>query len=278
MKKLLFTTSLLCLTLLAVAQEYPFSVTKTGGGEQSIILIPGFASSGAVWNETVAALSNDYTCYVLTMAGFADEKPQDNPTFDHWKNEIARYIADKKIDKPIVVGHSMGGGLAMAIASAYPDLLRKIVVVDALPCLMALTQPGFEAKPDNDCSDMINRMKGMSDIDFAEMQKMNVARLTTEKSRFNDIVDWSLSTDRTTFAKMFCDFSNTDLRTEIKNIEVPALIMLEPYFKNVEDAINQQYKNLSTARIIYANQGLHFVMYDDTEWFLTNLKDFIKED
>lgn len=277
MKKLLLSTLLFSMYLFSFAQDYPFSVVKSGNGNQPIIFIPGFASSGAVWNETVDALKNDYTCYVLTMAGFAGEKPEDNPTFENWKNEIARYIADRKIEKPIIVGHSMGGALALGIAADYPNLPRKIVVVDALPCLMALTQPDFKANPDNDCTEMIDQISAMSQEQFTQMQNMSVARLSTNESKHAEILAWSLNSDRQTFAKMYCDFSNTDLRERIQQVTAPSLILLEPFFKNMETAINEQYKNLGQTRMEYANKGLHFVMYDDTDWYLSQLKDFIKE-
>jgi pimeloyl-ACP methyl ester carboxylesterase len=42
---------------------------------------------------------------------------------------IATYIKNNKIEKPVIIGHSMGGGLAMAIAADYPELVGKIVIV-----------------------------------------------------------------------------------------------------------------------------------------------------
>ncbi len=105
------------------------------------------------------------------MAGFAGSKPQPKATFENWKNEIANYIKINKIEKPILIGHSMGGGLALAIAADYPELIEKIVVVDALPCLSALMDPSFKSKENNDCSAMVNQMTAMTDVQFYDMQK-----------------------------------------------------------------------------------------------------------
>lgn len=277
MKKLLLSTLLMAMYFISFAHDYPFSVVKSGNGDRNIIFIPGFASSGAVWNETVDALKNNYKCYVLTMAGFAGENPEDNPTFENWKIEIVRYIADQKIEKPIIVGHSMGGALALALAADYPNIPKKIVVVDALPCLMALSQPEFKANPDNECTEMINQISAMTEEQFTQMQKLTVARLSANESKHAEILGWSLNSDRKTFAQMYCDFSNTDLRERLQNVTAPSLILLEPFFKNMETAINEQYKNLNYSRMEYAGKGLHFVMYDDTEWYLSQLKDFIKD-
>lgn len=273
---IVFLFSALCLNVFAQTKSYPFEVLKTGKGKQSIIFIPGFASSGEVWNETKAVFEKDFTFYTLTMAGFAGVKPQPNPSFENWKNGIANYIKDNKIEKPIVIGHSMGGGLALALASDYPDLIGKIVVVDALPCLTAMTDTSFKSKENNDCSATVNQMTAMTGAQFYEMQKQTMTRLLTDASKLEMVVDWSVKSDRTTFGEMFCDFYNVDLRTKIAQIKCPSLILLESYFINLKPTIDEQYKNLTTADFKYANKGLHFIMYDDTAWYLEQLNNFLK--
>ena len=124
---------------------------------------------------------------------------------------------------------------------------------------------------------MINRITAMNEEQFAQMQRMSAASLTTNSSKFDEIVNWGLKSDRETFAKMYCDFSNTDLRERIKSITVPSLILLEPHFRNIETVIKEQYKKLSTVQFAYANKGLHFVMFDDKEWFMNQIREFIKE-
>jgi pimeloyl-ACP methyl ester carboxylesterase len=252
-----------------------FEVIKSGQGSKSIIFIPGFASSGEVWEETKTIFEKDHICYVLTMAGFAGVEPQLNSSFKNWENRIANYIIENKINKPIIIGHSMGGGLALAIAADYPELIEKIIVVDALPCLPALMNPAFKTVEKPDCSAMLNQISSASNEQFYQMQTMSIQRLVADTSKRELVVGWSMKSDRKTFAEMYCDFSNTDLREKIKNIKCPTLILLEEYFKNTKPAIEEQYKNLKTANLQYANKGFHFIMYDDKEWYLEQLSNFI---
>ncbi len=271
-----FLFSALCLNVFAQTKSYPFEVLKTGSGKQSIVFIPGFASSGEVWNDTRTAFEKDFTCYTLTMAGFAGVKPQPNPSFENWKKGIAAYIKDNKIEKPILVGHSMGGGLALAIAADYPDLIGKIVIVDALPCLAALSDPSFKSKENNDCSPMVAQMTAMNETQFYDMQKQTMPRLLQDSSKLEMVVDWSVKSDRITFGQMYCDFFNIDLRERITAIKCPALILLESYFINLKPVIEGQYKNLKTVNFQYADKGLHFIMYDDKDWYLAQLNTFLK--
>jgi pimeloyl-ACP methyl ester carboxylesterase len=259
----------------AQSKSYPFDIKISGKGKQSIIFIPGFASSGDVWNETKLTYEKDFTCYTLTMAGFAAVKPQPNATFRNWETSIANYIKENKIEKPIIIGHSMGGGLALAIASDYPDLIKKIVVVDALPCLQALSNPAFKAIENPDCSQLVNQMTALSDEQFYQIQTGSISRLLAEPSKQELVIGWSVNSDRKTFAEMYCDFTNTDLRQKIENIKCPSLILLEDSFKTIKPAIEEQYKNLNNANLQYSTKGLHFIMYDDREWYLNQLNNFL---
>lgn len=259
----------------AQSKAYPFDVKISGKGKQSIIFIPGFASSGEVWNDTKAEYEKDHTCYTLTMAGFAGIPALPGATFTNWEAGIAAYIKENNIKKPIVIGHSMGGGLALAIAADYPELVKKIIVVDALPCLFALNNPAFKAVDKPDCSAIVSQLTAATDEQFSRIQKMSIAGLVTDSSKQALVAAWGLKSDRKTYAEMYCDFSNTDLREKIKNITCPVLVLLEANFKPIQPAIADQYKNLTTANLQYADKGLHFIMYDDTQWYLKQLNNFI---
>lgn len=273
------TTLLICTILITnvfgQSKSYPFEVQKTGQGEQSIIFIPGFGCSGTVWDETTSSFENNFNCYTLTMAGFAGVPAQGNPTFNHWKTSIAKYIKDNDIDKPTLVGHSMGGVLAMAIAADYPDLLDRIVVVDGLPCLQALSNPSFTSEKDPDCTGIVKQMTEISQEQFYQMQKANIPRMVADTGRQQEILDWTIASDRTVFANMYCDFANTDLREEISTIECPVLVMLSSGMVNFKTNIEDQFENLEIADIQYAKKGLHFIMFDNKQWYLNQLTNFM---
>ena len=281
MKKLIKLSFLLALTLFSVnifarKSSFPFEVKITGKGTQSIIFIPGFSCSSDVWNETKMPLEKKFTCYTLTMAGFAGAPAQDNPSFKNWEKGIADYILLNKIKKPIIVGHSMGGGLAMALAADYPDLFSKLIIVDALPCLAAMQNPDFKSKENYDSSASVAQFTTMGNEQFYQMQKGMMPQLLQNTSKLEEVVGWSVKSDRKTFAMMYADFLNTDLRDKITGIKCPTLVLLESYFINLKPVIEDQFKNLKTAQLQYANKGLHFIMYDDKEWFDAQLSQFIK--
>jgi len=266
--------SLLCLNVFA-QQTQSFQYTKTGKGAQALIFIPGFACSGHVWDETVQQLSANNTCYTITFKGFAGAAPQTDPQLSTWIADLAAFIKDNRIEKPIVVGHSLGGVMAMWLAASYPELVSKIVVVDALPCLPALRNPAFKVQEHPACDAIVKQFAGMSNEQFAAMQQRTMPSLLADSSMLDTVVHWSVTSDRNTFAQIYCQLMNTDLRADIAHIKCPSLILLEPSFKQVEAAVEEQYRLMPVKSIKYAGKGLHFIMFDDKDWYIQQLKSFI---
>src|SRR5437868_1627793 len=121
----------------AAAQPFQpsrFSVEVVGRGPD-VILIPGLTSGRDVWRGTVAALPG-YRYHLIQVSGFAGEAARGNragPVVAPLAEEIARYIADRHLQHPALVGHSMGGTLAMMIAARHPELVGRLMVVDMYP-------------------------------------------------------------------------------------------------------------------------------------------------
>ena len=265
-----------CISCLA-AEGYSFQVVRQGTGKRTVVFIPGFSCSGEVWQETVESIKDNCTCYVLTMPGFAGVAPEAHPSFEGWKQQIIRFIEAEHLVKPVLVGHSMGGGLALAVAADHPDLLKSVVVVDALPCLSALYNSGFQSQAEVDCTGVVQQLMALDNAHFARQQRLSAANLTTDSLLCDRLVQWGTSSDRRTYAQMYCDYSNTDMRPMLGRIKVPVLVLLEPSFQRISSIVEEQFKDLQTSHLEYATRGLHFIMRDDWDWFIRQLKGFLGE-
>ena len=74
-----------------------------------------------------------YTVYLLTLPGFDGRKPVPGATLESLARDLATLIETRKIDKPVLVGHSLGGTLSLAFAAEHSDLIAGVVAVDGLP-------------------------------------------------------------------------------------------------------------------------------------------------
>jgi pimeloyl-ACP methyl ester carboxylesterase len=229
-----------------------------------------------VWNETLEHYKKDYKCYTLTFHGFAGIKADSLTSYKNWEISIAKYIIENKIQNPVIIGHSIGGGMAMLLAADYPELISKIIVVDALPCLGALSNSSYAAEKSPDCSMYVKQFQSMKDDQYYQMQKRTMPSLMSDTAHLAKAIQWSMDSDRKTIAEIYCQFLNTDLREKISSVKCPALILLEAPFASMKPVIEEQFKNLKTGELTYSSKALHFIMYDDTNWYLSQIDAFVK--
>ena len=107
-----------------------------GEADTAAVALHGFALNCRSWDEVAPALSAQLHWYALDQRGHglsarADELS--DYSRDHMADDIAGFIEATGLDRPVVVGHSMGGMNAMTFASRHPDALRALVLVDVGP-------------------------------------------------------------------------------------------------------------------------------------------------
>ena len=119
-------------------------VVETRGGGPDLILIPGLASTSAVWARVAPRLAGQ-RLHLVSVRGFGDLPPAANregAIMGAVANEVRRYIADAGLERPAVIGHSMGGQIALRVAADAPDRIGRLMTVDASPFFPALISPG----------------------------------------------------------------------------------------------------------------------------------------
>ncbi len=290
-KLLLGIILLIVLTSNSFAQKiekHPsFSVRISGKGSP-IFFIPGILCSAEVWDATIKHYETNYTCYAFTLAGFAEAAPiKEKDIMLTIKADLIAYIKSHAKNDAILVGHSMGGFYGLMIASSEPSLLKKLVVVDAMPFLMAA----------QDSSRTEEQIKGMligaensylkTDEKVLRTQQMNILRtMITNEAQIEKACTWSMSSDRYTMGKTFAEMMGTDLRDELKNIKTNTMVMVAwdkpiaafpDYTKEASyNVFALQYKNLKGVQLKQTDGAKHFIMYDQPEWFIKTLDGFFK--
>jgi pimeloyl-ACP methyl ester carboxylesterase len=110
-----FILSLVSSIVTSMHAQKSFDVIVKGKGEP-VFLFPGFGCTGELWNDTASELSKTHECHIFTFAGFGDVAPIEMPWFSTIKNEIITYTKSNKINKPTLIGHSLGGTLSYWLA------------------------------------------------------------------------------------------------------------------------------------------------------------------
>ena len=276
-KKVLLIT-IIFFSIMLDAQEKAFEVNVIGKG-QPVLFFPGFTCTGDVWNDVAKELSKTNECHVFTFAGFGDVTPIEKPWLPKIKESITRYISDKNLKNPTLVGHSLGGALCLWLATENTFEFNKIIVVDALPSTGALMMPNFRSESivyDNPYS---KRLLEMSPENFEKMATQMASGMSLNKDKHTLIKAWILKSDRETYVHGYTDLLKLDLREDVAKIRSPVLILAatQPFGEEkVKKTFDGQYKNLGNYTIKYAKDAAHFIMYDQPEWLLNAIKSELK--
>jgi len=257
--------------------QSPFKVVVKGKGDP-VLLFAGFGCSGEVWNETVSMLSKTYECHIFTFAGFGNVPPIESPWLTKIKDEVIVYVKEKKLRKPILLGHSLGGTLSLWLASLEKDMFKKVIAVDALPASVTLMIPDYKGDIipyDNPRSKMMLEMDSTS---FAQMNSQSIPYMCLNVEKQKTILNWMSIADRKTYVYGYIDMLNLDLRKQIAEIKIPVIILAatNPDLSSVQKTYQSQYENLPSVVIHYAEHSAHFVMYDQPEWFNDKVKEVIR--
>jgi N-formylmaleamate deformylase len=268
----------------AEAQPVPasFHVQVTGKG-QPVILIPGLASPGAVWDGTVSRICGNRQCHVLTLAGFAGMPAIDAPLLPTVEQQLSDYIAAQGLDKPAVIGHSMGGWLALKLAADHPQQVGRVIVVDALPALGATQLPTITAQQlETMAAQMRDRLLQTDDAAYTAQQRKTAGTMITGEAGIERISTWVSQSDRKTVATSMYQMLSRDLRPELARIQAPTLVLgAGGALRNVlprsaiEGMFQAQYSALAGVQVDVADHARHFIMYDDPEWLYARIGKFL---
>ncbi|CAN5403201.1 alpha/beta hydrolase [soil metagenome] len=262
------------------AKAKAFEVKVTGKGPP-MIFIPGLACSSEVWDDAVKHFSPKYECHVLTLAGFAGVKPVEGPFLDTMRDGIAAYIREKKLAKPVIVGHSIGGFLCYMLALAEPELVGPLVPVDGMPCLAALMNPQVTDKEAKQMAKRMLQQSATTREQYLKQQAATLANWIEDKPLRERTAKWGADSDQKTVGAAMADMIGRDLRSEVSKIKPRMLIVTAPVaFFNVtkEEARNRyetQVKAIPNGKVVYAEKSKHFVMYDEPEWLWKQIDEFL---
>jgi pimeloyl-ACP methyl ester carboxylesterase len=127
----------------ALVTQDRISVTVEGTGPD-VILIPGLASSRDVWSGLAAKLRQNHRLHLVQVAGFAGSPAiadPDEKVAAPTAMAVADYSRRERLKMPTIIGHSLGGEVALMLGARYPDQVGRLLIVDALPFYSLLIDP-----------------------------------------------------------------------------------------------------------------------------------------
>ncbi|MBU1324286.1 MAG: alpha/beta hydrolase [Alphaproteobacteria bacterium] len=263
-----------------------FHVRVEGTEGPHVVLIPGLTSAPEIWQPLLDRLDGPHRIHMVHVQGFAGAPAEDNatgPVSAPVAEDLARYIREQGLEDPIVIGHSMGGTIALMLAARHPDLVGKLMVVDQIPFMgQAFGNPDATPEMLRPMADMIRdgMISATPEAWRAQATGSIVQMVRTEPLREGPIRH-SATSDQTVAGNAMHELILTDLRPELKNITVPTEVVYVMFaWPGMTPELTDQiyrgaYSGLTDATFTRVDDAAHFVMLDQPDVFAARVNAFI---
>jgi pimeloyl-ACP methyl ester carboxylesterase len=250
---------------------------KTVGTGPDVILLPGLASSGDVWDAMVDELKNRYRFHIADVAGFAGQPVGANRDLivEGLAQDVSNYITAQSLDAPQVVGHSMGGFTALHIGRDHGDQVSGVISVDSLPFYPLIFDPNATVETARVRGEaMVAQMRAMPKSAYDDSLARNAVIFAKDEAAQARIAGWGRTSDRDTVLDAMLALMTTDIRPDLASIDVPVTVIYahDNRMGVPAEAVDTLYTNayagtpdLSLSRI---DQSFHFIMDDQPDAFV----------
>ena len=269
-------------------------VEKYGSGAPALILVPGLACGPWSWRDTIAREAPSHTVYAVTLAGFDGLAAGDGATLDGAEASIVTLIASEHLDRPVLVGHSLGGSLVLRFGVDHSDLVRGIVSVDGLPVMPQLAMATSDQRAAT-AQQVFATISAATPAEFAKSETGFVDDYVTDQVLAAKVVQLALRSDQKAVAEYSKELYLTDLRPQLAKISVPVAeiapvpgVPLPSYYPAVMASMTSADRHaafvgfyqallqgIPSLAILPVDDSRHFVMLDQPAAFTAALDGFI---
>lgn len=214
------------------------------GEGKPLIILHGLFGSSDNWVSHGKRLSKQFSVFLVDLRNHG-QSPH-SPTFNYYAmmDDLLEFIEDHKLNKPIIIGHSMGGKVAMNFALNYPEMIDKIVVIDISPVKYTERDAHFEI------------ISAMMSINFEaihnreEVSKILETSISNEKTRLFIMKNLYRNTRHTFDWRLNLSAINTNMDNIFAGIELDSAInkptlfirgSLSDYIKDTDEIIIKKF-------------------------------------
>jgi pimeloyl-ACP methyl ester carboxylesterase len=220
-RNLLLCLFAVALTASPVRAEGPGLQTMEMGTGPTIVMVPGLGGTRTDWLQTVKRLRDRYHCVMVEIPGQGTSPLPDPFSLQKAAEALDAVVAMQKPESTIVIGHGFGGTLALLAASAHPDHLRGLMLLDA---------PIKSPLPVSDQQrDQFVRFIDENYQQFSQMAFSKMGRDSTESMQMSALM---AAVPPATVKAYLRNILSADANRELKELKVPlALAFSEAAWK-----------------------------------------------
>ncbi|OZI60469.1 alpha/beta hydrolase [Bordetella genomosp. 11] len=241
-----------------------------GGALDAVIIVPGITSPAATWGFVGERFGRVFDTYVLDVRGrgLSQAGAQLDYGLDAQADDVVAFAGALGLTRYSLVGHSMGGRIAIRAASRRPAGLARVVAVD--PPVSGPGRRGYPAQLPWYVDSIAQASRGM---DAGQMRAF-CPTWTQEQLRLR--AEWLHTCDERAIRQSFEEFHTQDIHANLPAMDVPLLLVTAARGDVVrdEDVAEIQAMKPGTTHVRVADAG-HMIPWDNEEGFYAAFGDFL---
>jgi pimeloyl-ACP methyl ester carboxylesterase len=245
------------------------------GRGRPVLFLHGWLGSWRYWFPTMEVVSDHFRTFSFDFWGFGDSRQTGlratgQESIRHYSDQVLRFLNELGIDRVMLVGHSMGGMVAMKTALDHPERVTRVVTVGApfagesIAWFLRLTDMPLLA---NTFARWSWLRRSLFSFFMGQGQNPSVQEI------INDTVKSNGNTLNATIGSMM----RTDLRPTLHMLKVPALIVHGGRDEIVHPNQVDLFDPIPAAQIMLFPGSRHFPFFDEAELFNYMLLRFLKQ-
>ena len=242
------------------------------GHGRPVVFLHGWLGSWRYWFPTMERAAENFRTYSFDFWGFGESRRKSTyESIQNYSDQVIRFLDELGIDRCLLVGHSMGGMVALKTAINHPKRISRVAAVgapivgDSLSWLLKLTdRPLF--------ADAFARVPAFRRFMFHWFLG------EADDQHVHEILDDSVKSSSTTLRNAVGSMWRTDLRPELPRLSVPSLIVHGGRDEIVHPNQADLFDNVSSAEVVVMPESRHFPFLDEAELFNELLIRFLKQD
>lgn len=224
-----------------------------------MVFLHGWGLSSKIFEPIIYQLKNDFEVYSLDLPGFGSSPINKPMVLKNYADFVYEFFKKNKIERPIVIGHSFGGAVAVKLALLYPESVSKIILAGASAIRQPDTKIKILRKTSEFFSPLIPKKIRMIILKILKLEKSDYAAIQNPllKETFKNII-------------------NENLAPFLNSVKVPTLIIWGE--NDTETPLKEGKliaKSIPGARLEVIKNTGHFLFLEKPDKFIKLVKEFV---
>ncbi|MCY2685714.1 alpha/beta fold hydrolase [Salinimicrobium sp. TH3] len=262
---------------------------EEGSGKKTLLFIHGLSSTLDAWKKNINGLKDEYRCIAVDLPGYGkSSRNSTNYSLNDYGGMLQEFIKKKDLKNVILVGHSMGGQIAMHTALNYPEDFKKLVLIAPAGIETFTEQEATLMKASytpvmvvNTTNEQILANYKLNFFDFPE----DAQQMVDDRIRIKSAKDFPAYAE--VVVNNIHAMLDEPVIDRIKEINIPVLMiwgandMLIPnkYLhpsESIENLIKLSEEKFSDLEVEVIDKAGHFVNFERAEEVNSEIREFLK--